>query len=109
MWELLCPGLTTLWGPGMWELVCPGLTTWWGPRVWEPPSCRKVLGESNGSAWPSNIKKLQRKEEAFQDNFLLDHAITDELRARVTERQQKDAANDRKRRTTAERKHAGWQ
>ena len=49
------------------------------------------------------IKRLQREEEAFQDNCLLDHEITDELRARVTERQQKDAANDRKRRTTAER------
>ena len=52
---------------------------------------------------------LQREEEAFQDNCLLDHEITDELRARVTERQQKDAANDRKRRTTAERNNAGWQ
>ena len=34
---------------------------------------------------------------------MLDHEITDELRARVTERQQKDATNDRKRTTTAER------
>ena len=40
---------------------------------------------------------------------MLDHEITDELRARVTERQQKDATNDRKRRTTAERTNAGWQ
>ena len=51
---------------------------------------------------------LQREEEAFQDNCLFDHEIKDELRASVTERQQKDAANDRKRRITAERKNAGW-
>ena len=81
-----------------------------GPGMWEPPSCRRVLGESSGSAWPSNIKKrLQTEEEAFQDNSLLDHEITDELRAKVTERQQKDEPNDRKRRTTAESKNAGWQ
>ena len=49
-------------------------------------------------------QRLQREEEAFQDNCLLDHEITDELRARVTERQQKDAANDRTRITTAHRK-----
>ena len=74
--------------------------------MWEPPSCRKVLGESSGSAWPNSSKhKTQREEEAFQDEHLLDHEITDELRARVTERQQKDAANDRKRRTTAQRKN----
>ena len=54
-------------------------------------------------------KRLQRDEEAFQDNCLFDHEITDELRARVTERQQKDAANDRKRTPTPKRKHAGWQ
>ena len=40
---------------------------------------------------------------------MLDHEITDELRARVTERQQKDAANDRKRRTITEKKSTGWQ
>ena len=34
---------------------------------------------------------------------MLDHEITYELRARVTERQQKDAANDRKRITAAQR------
>ena len=33
---------------------------------------------------------------------MLDHDITYELRARVTERQQKDAANDRKRITVAQ-------
>ena len=68
MWELLCPGFTNLWGPGVWELLCPGLTTLWGPRVWDPPSCRKVLGESSGSAWPSNNnKKRERAEETFPD------------------------------------------
>ena len=35
---------------------------------------------------------------------MLGHEITDELHARVTERQQNDAANDRKRRTIAERR-----
>ena len=33
-------------------------------------------------------QKRQREEEAFQDNWLFDSEITDELRARVTERQQ---------------------
>ncbi len=41
--------------------------------------------------------KMQRKEEASQDNCWFDHYITYDLRARVAERQQKDAANDRKR------------
>ena len=49
-------------------------------------------------------KQRQQEEEAFQDDCLLDHEITDELRARVTERQQKDAANDRTRITTAQMK-----
>ena len=52
----------------------------------------------------ASTKDGNGKKESFQDNCLLDHEITDELRARVTERQQKDAANDKKRRTTAERK-----
>jgi hypothetical protein len=54
-------------------------------------------------------KTRQREEEAFQDNCSLDHEIAYALRARVTERQQKDAANDRKRITTAQRENAGWQ
>ena len=54
-------------------------------------------------------KQRQREEEAFQDNCLLYHEIADELRARVTERQQKDAANDRKRIRVAQRENAGWQ
>ena len=47
--------------------------------------------------------KRQREEEAFQDNRLFDHEITYALRARVTERQQKDAANGRKRITASQR------
>ena len=66
-----------------------------------------MLGQA--AAKHTKNKKRQREEEAFQDNYLFDHEITYELRARVTERHQKDAANDRKRRTTAERKNAGWQ
>ena len=54
-------------------------------------------------------QRLQREEEAFQDNCLLDQEITDELRARVTERQQKDAANDRTRITISQRNNVGWQ
>ena len=40
---------------------------------------------------------------------MFDHEITDGLRAKVTERQQKDAANDRKRIIVAQREKAGWQ
>ena len=40
---------------------------------------------------------------------MIDHEITDELRARVTEGQQKDAANDRKRISVPQRENAGWQ
>ena len=47
-------------------------------------------------------EKTRRREEA--DGCLLDSEVTDELRARVVARQKKDAANDRKRRTTAQRK-----
>ena len=49
-------------------------------------------------------KKRKREEEAFQDDCLLDHEITDELRVRVKERQEKDETNDRTRITTAARK-----
>ena len=41
---------------------------------------------------------------------MIESTITYELRARVTERQQKDAANDdRKRITVAQRENADWQ
>ena len=39
-------------------------------------------------------KKQRLEEQAFQDGYLLDHEVTDELRARVEERRRKDRAND---------------
>jgi hypothetical protein len=79
-------------------------------RVAEVPGAAELpqrLGREQRKCLAKQQPTRQREEEAFQDNCLLDHEITDELRARVTERQQKDAANDRKRRTTAQRKKAG--
>ena len=43
-------------------------------------------------------KRRRREEETFKDGCLLDREVTDELRARVEARQEKDAANDRQRR-----------
>ena len=49
-------------------------------------------------------KKRRREEEAFQDGCLLDEEVSNELRARVTERQKKDNANDKTRIAAARKK-----
>ena len=73
--------------------------------MWEPPGCRRWARATEvlGQAAAKTKKQRQREEEAFQGTCVFDHAITDELRARATERQQKDDANDRKRLTIAQR------
>ena len=73
------------------------------------PSCAAELQRRLGPRQQECLakqqaKKRRREEEAFQDGCLLDEEVSDELLARVTQRQKKDDANDKTRAAEARRK-----